>query len=650
MQARTIFSRGPWLLLPALLLGVTAMSTSAPVVGQEAPPPPPQGQEPQVLTRGPIHEGFAEPVSFNPKPGLTAPKEPPAAVEEVPPDEKPAGDNVAWLGGYWSWDEDRKDYIWVSGFWRVLPPNRKWIPGYWNRLDTGWQWTAGYWASAQQPDVEYLPSPPETLEQGPATEAPTTDHIWVPGCWMYRSRYLWRPGYWVVSQPGWVWYPSHYVYSPTGYIYVDGYWDYAFARRGVLFAPVYYDPWWHRSSVYVYRPSIVLDIGLVSAHFFCRPTYSHYYFGDYYASSYVSLGYTPWFSFHYSRGYYCPHYAYSRWYYRSTPGWEANLRVDFTYRRDHIAARPPRTYITQQNIVNNVTVINNKTVINNNQSNIDAKYRNQMAMAQPLSAAAKKSRDTKDAPLKFEKVQPQQVAQFKQQAQSVRAAKIEREKSEHEAMSRLPKSGTGGAGPAAPFKLSSPKSSIAAKPLPDTVGGIKSGPPTGGGTTGNRPPTGRPGGDSQPGSGGGKPPVVGSGGDSKRPGGNPPITGSGTGSGGNKPPMSGGAGGGSGKPPVVPPPGGGGKPPVVPPAGGGSKPPAVPPGGGGNKPPTMGSGGGSGGGRPPVVPPKMGGDRGGYTPPPSSGGGKYNPPPSGGGNKNTGGGPPKGNQSGKDKR
>src|SRR5688572_18234245 len=94
--------RGPWVILPAVLLGVAAIASYTPVLGQDAPPATPT-QEPQVLTRGPIHEGFAEPVSFNPKPGLVAPKEPPPPVEEIPPEDKPAGENVAWLAGYWSW-------------------------------------------------------------------------------------------------------------------------------------------------------------------------------------------------------------------------------------------------------------------------------------------------------------------------------------------------------------------------------------------------------------------------------------------------------------------------------------------------------------------------------------------------------------------
>ncbi len=59
-----------------------------------SPPPAPapatdqdQDQNVQVLTRGPVHEAFAAPVVHDPKPGLVAGKEPPAPVEEMPPDQ-----------------------------------------------------------------------------------------------------------------------------------------------------------------------------------------------------------------------------------------------------------------------------------------------------------------------------------------------------------------------------------------------------------------------------------------------------------------------------------------------------------------------------------------------------------------------------------
>ena len=96
-------------------------------------PPVPYEEQPEVLTRGPVNEAFAQPVNLEIKTGLIAPNRPPADIEEVFPDERPAGDNFAWVPGYWAWDSDRNDYLWVSGCWRAVPPDMYWVPGYWSR-------------------------------------------------------------------------------------------------------------------------------------------------------------------------------------------------------------------------------------------------------------------------------------------------------------------------------------------------------------------------------------------------------------------------------------------------------------------------------------------------------------------------------------
>ena len=138
----------------------------------------------QVLTRGPIHEAFAETVTFDPQPGIVVPKTPPDPIEELPPDQRPAGVNVAWVPGYWAWDDERDDFLWVSGIWRALPPGRQWVPGYWGQSGQETQWTSGYWADTKLSDVRYLPEPPATAEVGPNIAAPSADHVWAPGCWV----------------------------------------------------------------------------------------------------------------------------------------------------------------------------------------------------------------------------------------------------------------------------------------------------------------------------------------------------------------------------------------------------------------------------------------------------------------------------------
>jgi hypothetical protein len=85
----------------------------------------------EVLTRGPVHEAFAETISFDPDPGIVAPQSPPAEIEEVPPQQKPEGKNLAWIPGYWAWDDERNDYLWISGIWRATSgsPMGAWLLG-----------------------------------------------------------------------------------------------------------------------------------------------------------------------------------------------------------------------------------------------------------------------------------------------------------------------------------------------------------------------------------------------------------------------------------------------------------------------------------------------------------------------------------------
>ena len=303
----------------------------------------------EVLTRGPVHEAFAETVTFDPEPGIVTPKAPPDAIEELPPEQRPEGANVAWIPGYWAWDDERTDFLWVSGIWRALPPGRQWVPGYWGRAGEGAQWTSGYWADSESSEVEYLPEPPATVEAGPNVPAPSVDHIWLPGCWLWQqNRYAWRPGYWAAGQSNWDWIPAHYVWSPRGYLFVDGYYDYTVARRGVLFAPVYFNSNIYSQRGFSYSPATVINPAVFASHLFLRPRYGHYYFGDYYGSNYLSSGFSPWFSFYSSRSGYDPFYAQQRWQHRRDDQWNRQVQADFTHRRDHEEARPARTFAAQQ--------------------------------------------------------------------------------------------------------------------------------------------------------------------------------------------------------------------------------------------------------------------------------------------------------------
>ena len=104
----------------AFLAAVLALPLS-PLTAQDIGPPAPADAVPgdftplpttegvEVMTRGVVHEAFAEVVS-DPKPGLTVSKQPPEAIEEVPPEFKPEEEGAIWISGYWAWDDERDDF------------------------------------------------------------------------------------------------------------------------------------------------------------------------------------------------------------------------------------------------------------------------------------------------------------------------------------------------------------------------------------------------------------------------------------------------------------------------------------------------------------------------------------------------------------
>jgi hypothetical protein len=298
----------------------------------------------QVLTRGPVHEAFAETIVFKPTPGILVPKAPPAVIEEVPPEQRPDGDHVTWIPGYWGWEDENAEFLWVSGIWRNLPPGRQWVPGYWEETDNQYRWISGYWADSGKEVVEYLPEPPDTLEKGPNIKRPSSNSTWIPGNWMwYDTSYRWRPGYWETARADWLWVPSYYNWTPYGYVYVDGYWDYPVVRRGLVFAPVRYTRAVYMEPNYYYQPSLVISLAVLTDHLFLRPRHRHYYFGDYYEPRYRRSGYYPYHTY-YSGGYgYDPIYAHQRWIHRDDDRWERRRQENYIFFRDNAGERPPRT-------------------------------------------------------------------------------------------------------------------------------------------------------------------------------------------------------------------------------------------------------------------------------------------------------------------
>ncbi|MEX2119615.1 MAG: hypothetical protein WD847_08470 [Pirellulales bacterium] len=322
------------------------------------------GDDVEILTSGPVHEAFASVMQVDPAAGIFVSATPPELIEEVPPEVRPEGDAV-WIPGYWAWDDDLDDFIWISGVWRVAPPGYAWIPGYWEEVDDGFQWITGYWASTAVEEVVYYPVPPESLEVGPSSPPPGEGYFWVPGQWVWRTaRYVWQPGYWAIVEPGWVWMPAHYVWSPSGCIYVAGYWDYPVRRRGLLFAPVrFLHPVYARPGFRLV-PRTLINTALLITHFFARPGYGHYYFGDYYAPTYYRRGIYPWYLYQ-NRGFgYDPLFSYYSSVYRGGYGaWGNVVRDRYRYFSSNRDFRPPRTFREQNLLVRragdvNITNIN----------------------------------------------------------------------------------------------------------------------------------------------------------------------------------------------------------------------------------------------------------------------------------------------------
>jgi hypothetical protein len=425
---------------------VAALLGTAVAWGQERASPlgsAPANNGVEVLTRGPVHEAFAETISFDPDPGVVVPKPAPEAIEELPPEQKPEGANVDWIPGYWAWDDERSDFLWVSGIWRALPPGRQWMPGYWTPSGRGSQWISGYWADAQASDVEYLPEPPQTVEAGPNSEAPPADHTWLPGSWIWHeNRYAWRPGVWAQVQPNWIWNPAHYVWSPRGYVYVNGYYDHSVARRGVLFAPVYFSANTYSRLGFSDSPAMVINPSVFASHLFARPSYGHYYFGDYYASSYASRGYSPWFSVYSSRSGYDPFYAHQRWEHRNDRQWDRRVEANFADRRDNEAARPPRTWTAQRDR-------GPQRADSDDKSNVVATSFDDLTQS-------------KDAAIRFQPVAKDAREQYSQRREEFRRTREERQKLEAAAVDTSAETPVR---PDKPVKVKLPRTPITSQPV-----------------------------------------------------------------------------------------------------------------------------------------------------------------------------------------
>ncbi len=329
-----------------LLLGLTFLiepNSGASFQPDDPDLPPPEFS---VETRGPVHEAFARPVDGKTEISLAVQKEPPPPLPEQPPEQRPDNPNLEWIPGYWAWDADRTNFVWVSGTFRDPPLGRRWVPGHWSNSPEGWRWAPGFWAGENRQDLQYTPEPPAPLEDGPTLPPPDDNSAYIPGYWNYNGaeqRFAWRPGYYAPYRAGRMWIGPQYNWTPRGYLYNDGYWDAPFADRGVLFAPAYFPtPLWNNPG-WVYRPNFVVSFGNYFDSCFYRPGFSHFYFGNFYGNNYVGLGYRPWWGLRRD-----PHFNYYQWQNRNNPQWAGQQRQLYDDRQAGRAAVPPANFAQQQ--------------------------------------------------------------------------------------------------------------------------------------------------------------------------------------------------------------------------------------------------------------------------------------------------------------
>lgn len=336
----------------AITFSILTLDATTDAQAQVLPPPPVSGEVEadvsstvEVLTRGPIHEAFAAQIDVNATPSIVVKSKPPAPIDELPPKTRPKGNAVVWIPGYWAWDDHSEDFLWVSGVWRKTPPGHRWVPGYWDDADDGYRWVSGVWVKADVQSLRYLPPAPKSQERGPSSEAPSKDHQWVPGCWVRdASQYRWRPGYWARGHADWIWIPDHYVWTPAGSVYVAGYWDHRLSHRGILFAPIRVRTDLGVANIRL-TPNVVIDPDRIFLHLFVRPTYHHYYFGDYYGDTYVSAGIYPWFQFRSGVRGYDPLLNYYVWHNaRTAVDIVARLDGWHSYYKKNTELRPPHTF------------------------------------------------------------------------------------------------------------------------------------------------------------------------------------------------------------------------------------------------------------------------------------------------------------------
>ena len=194
----------------------------------------------KALATGPVHEAFLS--TRGDQEPMVLPESPPPPVIERPAIE-PADGRAIWIGGYWDWDRDRRDFDWVTGTWRVPPPGRLWVNTYWKRDEQGWRRIPGFWSDRRTSRLDYrAKGPPADRPSEDPGSPPKANCFFIPGEYVPDGEeVVWKKGYWADVQPGWSWVPARWIRQPEGWVYQDGFWDRPLEARGILFAPAALD-------------------------------------------------------------------------------------------------------------------------------------------------------------------------------------------------------------------------------------------------------------------------------------------------------------------------------------------------------------------------------------------------------------------------
>lgn len=285
-----------------------------------------EAQTIQTYENGPIHEAFVSPISANLL--LDAVEfEPPEPINERIP--RQLDIQSEWIAGYWQWDLNANDFVWVSGVWRRPPPGHQWIQGFWKKYDNAWVRIPGYWSRQPEQYNDYISiPPPDALDENMAPP-PSSNYFWVSGHWYFMfdsQEYYWVPGNWEELDPQWVLVLAHYAWRPGGYVYVPAYWDWPVEERGTAYASVLIDPD-YRYRV-VYEPILILDPNAIVKHLFLYyPDYlcflhHHYHYHVDFWHSFCCM--PPWWSWDTWWGF-TWHDHWSLWWWYTHPGYPQPL-------------------------------------------------------------------------------------------------------------------------------------------------------------------------------------------------------------------------------------------------------------------------------------------------------------------------------------